>query len=210
MSGVTTQVATRVESHSLPTVEERGWPPPQGQWTYEDWLRLPDDGWQYEVIEGVLYMVPAPTTIHQRISRELQWHMLNFIKQHHLGEVFDAPTDVYLPDQDTPVQPDLLFIVTGRAHLISERGINGAPDLVVEILSPKTWWQDRRVKVPLYEEAGVQECWVVDPDASAIEVYVLRGQTYELLGRWGMGEVIHSEVLERFEMAVDAVFSSMP
>jgi len=191
-------------------VEEGGWPPRQGEWTYEDWLRLPDDGWQYEVIKGVLYMVPAPTTTHQRISRELQWHMLNFIRQHHLGELFDAPTDVYLPGQETPVQPDLLFVTIGRAHLISERGIEGTPDLVVEILSPKTWWRDRRVKVPLYEEAGVRECWIVDPAASAIEVYVLRGQTYELMGRRGPGEVVHCEVLKGFEMAVDAILCSTP
>lgn len=190
---------------ATPAIEERAWPPPQGQWTYEDWLRLPDDGWQYEVIKGVLYMVPAPTPQHQRASSNLELRMKLFVMEHHLGEVFYAPLDVYPPGQETPVEPDLLFIAAERAHLISERGIEGAPDLVVEVLSPKTWWRDRRVKVPLYEETGVRECWLVDPAARTIEVYILRGRTYELLDQWGPGENAHSEVLEGFEVAVEDI-----
>lgn len=193
-----TQVAT-------PAIEERTWPPLQGQWTYEDWLRLPDDGWQYEIIKGVLYMVPAPTPRHQRASGNLELRMKLFVLEHGLGEVFDAPLDVYLPGQETPVEPDLLFIATERAHLVSERGVEGAPDLVVEVLSPKTWWRDRRVKMPLYEETGVRECWLVDPAARTIEVYVLRDRAYELLDRWGPGEIARSEVLKEFEVAVEDI-----
>ncbi len=190
---------------ATPAVEERAWPPPQGQWTYEDWLRLPDDGWQYEVIKGVLYTVPAPTPHHQRASGNLELRMKLFVMEHSLGEVFYAPLDVYLPGQETPVEPDLLFIAAERAHLVSERGIEGAPDLVVEVLSPKTWWRDRRVKVPLYEETGVRECWLVDSAARIIEMYILRGRAYELLGRWGPGEIAHSEVLKGFEVAVEEI-----
>jgi len=184
---------------------DRAWPPPQGRWTYEDWLRLPDDGWQYEVIKGVLYMVPAPTPKHQRVSRNLEFAMWRFVQESQLGEVFDAPTDVYLPSQETPVQPDLLFVATGGAATVSERGIEGAPDLVVEILSPRTWWRDRRVKMPLYEEAGVRELWLIDPNISTIEVYVLRGGAYALLGQWGPGEQAHSEVLEGFAIGADEI-----
>ncbi len=184
---------------------ERKWPPRQGEWTYEDWCRLPDDGWQYEVIDGVLYMNPAPTTTHQRISRNLEFAFWLFARDEQAGEVFDAPTDVYLPGQETPVQPDLLFISAEREDIISERGIEAAPDIVVEILSPRNWWQDRRVKMPLYEETGVKEFWIVDPDEQDIEVYVLREGRYALLNRWGPGEVAQSDVLSGFDVAVDMV-----
>lgn len=191
-----------MERHS---VAERAWPPPQGQWTYEDWLRLPDDGWQYEVIKGVLYMTPAPNTDHQLVSRELLWHMLNYIKQHGLGELFDAPIDVYLPGQETPVEPDLVFIATARQEIISKRGIEDAPDLIVEILSPSNWWRDRRAKLPLYEETGVPEFWIIDPDLQTVEVYVLRDQQYVLLGQWGQGELVTSQALTGFQVAVDDI-----
>lgn len=185
--------------------EEREWPPQQGEWTYDDWRRLPDDGWQYEVIKGVLYKNPAPTTIHQRISGNLGFALRAFVRQEQVGTVFGAPTDVYLPGQETPVQPDLLFIAAEREDIISERGIEAAPDIVVEILSLRNWWQDRRVKMPLYEETGVKEFWIVDPDKQDIEVYVLRERRYALLNRWGPGEVARSDVLSGFDVAVDMV-----
>jgi len=188
--------------------EERPWPPPQGQWTYQDYLRLPDDGTQYEIIKGVLYMVPAPTTAHQRASRNLEFQMWEFVRRHGLGDVFYAPTDVYLPGQETPVQPDLLFVAVGRAGIIQKRGVEGTPDLVVEIISPRTWWQDRRVKLPLYEETGVPECWIVDPDQGVIEVYVLERGSYALLGHWKRGEVVVSRALAGFQVAVDEVLGS--
>ncbi len=197
------QTTVAVASQAAPLVAsevERPWPPPQGEWTYEDWLRLPNDGWQYQVIKGVLYMNPAPAIIHQRVSRNLEFAFLLFTTERQSGEIFDAPTDVYLPRQDTPVQPDLLFISAERRDIIGERGVEGAPDLVVEILSRRTWWQDRRVKQPLYEETGVRECWIVDPKAKTIEVYVLQEGQYALLGQWESGETARSEILIGFEV----------
>lgn len=187
---------------------ERPWPPEQGEWIYEDWLRLPDDGWKYEVIKGVLYMAPAPRPRHQAISRELLYRLLSHVEAQALGEVYYAPIDVFLPEQETPVQPDLLFIARDRLDIVRpDEGIYGAPDLIVEILSPSDWYTDRKVKFPLYAETGVREYWMVDPKARTIEVYVLREATYELLGRWGAGEVARSEVLPEFEVAVDEVLS---
>jgi Uma2 family endonuclease len=191
-------------------VEECAWPPPQGEWTYQDYLRLPSDGMQYEIIKGVLYMVPAPTTEHQRASRNLEFQMWEFARRHGLGEVFDAPTDVYLPGQETPVQPDILYVAAGQAGIIQKRGVEGAPDLVVEIISPRTWWQDRKVKLPLYEETGVPECWIVDPDQGTIEVYGLQRGAYALLGHWGRGEVAVSQALAGFQVAVDDVLGPTP
>lgn len=205
MAEVTKQITVEVERQ----VGELTWPPPQGQWTYEDWLRLPTDSWQYEVIKGVLHMAPAPNTDHQGIATELSWHMLNFIKQGQLGKLYHAPIDVYLPGQETPVEPDLVFIAATRLNIISKRGIEGAPDLVVEILSPNSWWRDRRAKLPLYEETGVRECWLIDPELQTIEIYVLRDQSYALLGQWGRGEVAASPVMAGFEIGVEEIMPSL-
>jgi Uma2 family endonuclease len=197
----------KIVSHRA-TPAERPWPPPQGQWTYEDWLRLPEDGWRYEVIKGVLYMAPAPTTHHQRASRKLEFAMLSFVERERLGEVFNAPVDVYLPGQETPVEPDLLFVSAERAGIISDRGIEGAPDLVVEISSPTTWWKDLRVKLPLYQETGVREYWVVDTEAKTVQVFVLRRGTYASLGQWGPGQAVRSEVLAGFQVDVETILTA--
>jgi len=186
---------------------ERAWPPKQGEWTYEDYMRLPDDGWQYEIIKGVLYMAAAPRPRHQIISGRIEYAMMNFVLPKG-GLVLNAPLDVMLPDQETPVQPDLVYIAADRLDIVGEKMIEGAPDLVVEILSPTTWWKDRRVKLPLYAETGVRECWLVDLDEASIEVHVLRGGRYELLGKWGMDEQASSETLAGFEIAVGELLAA--
>lgn len=199
----------------------RPWPPEQGDWTYEDWLRLPDNGWRYEVIKGVLYVTPAPKPRHQAISRELEDRMWTFVKAHNLGQVFYAPIDVFLPGQETPVQPDIIFIARDRLDIVRpDEGIYGAPDLIVEVLSPSDWIKDREEKLALYAETGVREYWIVAPKpygakyydqslgkAPSIDVYTLREAGYELQGRWGMGEVARSEVLPGFSVVVDEIFN---
>ncbi|HIC88572.1 MAG TPA: Uma2 family endonuclease [Anaerolineae bacterium] len=188
--------------------QERFWPPAQGEWTYEDYLRLPDDGWRYEVIRGVLRVVPAPREIHQRVSGGLFVALWSFVRDHQLGRVYEAPFEVILSDIATPVQPDILFISAERIEeTITPQRVEGAPDLIVEILSPGNWLDDRREKFRVYEESGVREYWIVDPDGRVIEVFVLREGGYTLLGKWGSGEVARSEVLVGFEVAVDELFA---
>lgn len=181
------------------------WPPPRDRWTYADYKRLPDDGWRYEVIEGELYMSPAPRTKHQRISARLQFAMTKFAQAQHLGEVLNAPIDVRLGDLANPVQPDILFIRQDRLDIIREEWVEGAPDLIVEILSPGNWLDDRRTKYRVYALAGVREYWIVDPDKRQIEVFALRGSDYEILGRFGPGERAASEILSGFDIGVDEV-----
>ncbi|MFQ5854844.1 MAG: Uma2 family endonuclease [Anaerolineae bacterium] len=185
---------------------ERPWPPPQGQWTYEDWLKLPDDGYRYEVIDGVLYMTPPPRTRHQRVSARLARRLLNFVEEHALGEVLYAPVGVQLPNRSVPFQPDILFIRAERLDIIGEKNVEGAPDLIVEILSPSNWLYDRREKMQVYQEAGVAEYWIVDPRTRTIEMHVLEQGTYLLVGQYGPGEVIQSQVVPGFEVRVDEVF----
>ena len=104
--------------------------------TYEDYLTLPDEK-RYELIEGDLYMVPAPDFYHQIISRNIEFLLWGFIKKRNLGTVVHAPVDVVLTTEDV-IQPDILYISNERRGIITGRNVTGAPDLVIEILSPST------------------------------------------------------------------------
>ncbi|MBI3763648.1 MAG: Uma2 family endonuclease [Chloroflexi bacterium] len=184
-------------------------PPEQGQWTYEDWLRLPDDGYRYEVLDGVLYMAPPPHPEHQRSLSPLGGQMIVHVTARKLGEVIFAPCAVRLPGQPVPVQPDIFFIAADRLKFFEKQAFNGAPDLVVEMLSPSNWVYDRKEKFQAYERAGVREYWIADYRAKTIEVFSLKGDAFVLLDKWGPGETAQSEVLEGFEIAVDEVFKPL-
>lgn len=177
-------------------------PPPQGRWTYQDYKRLPDNGMRYEVIEGELYMTPAPSTKHQRLLLALTIRLSDYLKQTPSGELFFAPVDVRMGGLANPVQPDLLFIAANRLDIVKEDYIDGAPDLIVEALSPGTQRHDRRTKFNLYARAGVKEYWLIDPQTCAAEVYVLRGQAYALLGNFTPGDSLRSEILSGLELPV--------
>ena len=138
------------------TTTDEYWPPPQGEWTYQDYSRLPDNGLRYEVINGELIMTPAPVPVHQKIIANLYRHLWEYVQKQSAGEVFFAPIDVNLPDLASLVQPDLLFIATERLDIIKEKFIEGSPDLIMEILSAGSERQDRRVKFELYARAGVR------------------------------------------------------
>ncbi|HRQ38807.1 MAG TPA: Uma2 family endonuclease [Chloroflexota bacterium] len=121
------------------TKTKHSWPPPQGAWRYEDYLRLPDNGFRYEIIKGELFMSPAPTIQHQRILFNLIKLVGNFLEQHKFGgEAMAAPVDVNLPGVSSTVQPDFLYVSDGRLYIVREKSIEGPPDLIVEILSPGT------------------------------------------------------------------------
>ncbi len=149
------------------------------KFTYEDYLLFPDDGKRHELIDGEHYVTPSPSIWsmarvnsikHQRISRRLVTAFENFLKHHSGGEIFFAPTDVVLSDQDV-VQPDLLFVSAARASLITETCIQGAPDLMIEILSETTRKSDEIIKRKLYARHGVGEYWIVDPELETVKVY---------------------------------------
>jgi Uma2 family endonuclease len=186
-------------------VESHYWPPPQGKWTYEDYTRLPDNGMRYEVIQGELYMSPAPSPKHQRIIAALYGYLWEYLKNQPVGEAFFAPIDVKLPNLATPVQPDLLFIANEQLSIVKEKFIEGVPDLVVEVISPTSATHDRTTKFSIYAMAGVREYWIVDPDARTIEINVLRGQAYAPLGNFGPEDQTRSEVLTDFSVQVGEV-----
>lgn len=181
------------------------WPPPQGEWTYDDYAHLPDNGMRYEVIEGDLYMNPAPRPKHQRVIALLYGHLWEYLKDRPGGEVFFAPIDVNLPDLTSPVQPDLLFIAADHLDIVKAEFIEGVPDLIVEVLSPGNPTHDRITKFQVYARAGVREYWLIDPDARQVEINVLRGQAYAALGVFGPADEIRSEVLADFTIPVNEI-----
>src|SRR3990167_1134525 len=139
------------------------------RYTYDDYLKTSDDR-RYELIEGELYMTPSPITNHQRISRKIEFLLEKFVTENDLGEVFYAPYDVYLDDENV-VQPDIMFISKGRSKIIGEKNLQGAPDLVVEILSESTAYRDLIQKKKLYAKFGVKEYWIVVPEEKTIDIY---------------------------------------
>ena len=181
--------------------------PAQGHWTFDDYARLPDDGKRYEVIRGELYMSAAPRPIHQRVITRLSFFLEGYVEEHNLGTVFVAPIDVILPEKlGDPVQPDIVVIRRENLPIVGELNIQGASDLVMEVLSPSNPAHDRSLKYELYAEAGVPEYWIIDPHERRVEVFVLRGGDYELLGRYGDDDTARSEILEGFTFKPDEIF----
>jgi len=137
--------------------------PSSQQLTYEDYCHLPNDGKRYEIIDGELYVSPAPRILHQLVSGRLFFQLHGHVSAHDLGLVLSAPTDIVF-SRINIVQPDLLFIAKARLHIVTETNIKGAPDLLIEILSPNTADVDRDIKRKLYARFGVKEYWKVHPE----------------------------------------------
>jgi len=177
---------------------------PRIKFTYADYRNTPEDE-RYELIDGELIMASAPRIIHQRTERKLVTLLDTFVEQNGLGEIFYAPTDVVLSDTDV-VQPDILFVSNARAHIITEDNIRGAPNLVIEILSPSTAQRDRTLKRTLYAKHSVQEYWQVDTDAHTIAVLTLADHGFELAAVYGEGQTLASPLLPGFALDLDLVF----
>jgi len=176
------------------------------KYTYEDYLNIPDDT-RYELIEGGLLMVPSPIPKHQRISGRLEFELKKFVSESELGEVFDAPIDVYLDDENV-VQPDILFISKERLGIIGEKNIQDPPCLVIEILSEGTAYRDLVQKKRLYAKFGVKEYWIVDPGEELIEVYTLKedSNTYTLLSTYTKEDTLSSPYLQGLKIELKGIF----
>ena len=179
-------------------------PKPRTKLTYEDYAKTPDDE-RWELLNGELIMAPSPREAHQRIQTGLGWRLARFVEVRDLGKVYFAPFDVVLSDTDV-VQPDIMFVSREREHIITHANIQGAPDLVVEILSPSTAERDRTVKLRLYAEHGVKEYWQVEPEAQTVTVLLLRDGIFEEVGSYGKGQSLSSPTLEGFIVSLDEIF----
>ncbi len=177
----------------------------RGNLTYWEYTALPDDGNRYEIINGELKMTPAPKISHQEISLNIEYEIRTHIKKHNLGKVFDAPVDVLLENKIV-VQPDIVFILKENYEIITEDNIKGAPDLIIEILSPSTTHYDMFEKKEIYEKYGVKEYWIVDPDKQWVEVYVSHNKKFKLIQKAEKEGRIKSFVINEFYIDFKTIF----
>ncbi len=200
-------VARQISQTFPATGRKQAWPE-QGEWSYEDYLRLPEDGRRYEIIEGVLYVANAPSYDHQYTVLKIASKLERFIEKSTLGVVIAAPFEVHLPGIAKPVQPDVLFITTERQPGPGTQIFEGAPDLIVEVLSPSSIRLDQHIKFGAYEQAGVREYWIADPKTRAVIIYTLPsgGQEYALLGQFTAADALRSNILPGLEIAVGQIF----
>jgi Uma2 family endonuclease len=147
--------------------------------TYADYAALPDDGRRYELYEGEIEMTPAPSTRHQLAIKNLLFLLEGYLRAHGAGVIIPSPVDLILSNT-TVLQPDLVVVLRGREQIITERGVEGPPNLVIEVLSPSTAARDRQSKAQLYARYGVKHYWIADPDARRIESYELDSGAYAL------------------------------
>lgn len=183
--------------------------PPDKLWTYDDLLALPasTDGRRYEILDGILVVSPAPGTKHQRVLGNLYTMFRRTLHDTRIAEVFVAPFDVVLSTTRV-AEPDLVIIAAHRRGILERRGVAGAPDLVIEILSPSNTKHDLVTKRRMYARSGIREYWIVDPQAEAVEVLALidDGLSYRQVGYHANGETLASTVFE-LALSVDEIFA---
>ena len=176
------------------------------QMTYEEYLEGPEIKGRYDVIDGILIMAPSPTRIHQEILGQLYFLLRQFLDEHRLGSVFIAPLDVVVErDPLKTRQPDLLFVSNARSEILQDI-VEGAPDLVVEILSPSNSRAHIQEKLDDYAGLGVSECWLVSPEGRTVEVLTAAEGGWERASLSGVGDTVTSGVLDEFEVAVSDIF----
>jgi Uma2 family endonuclease len=180
--------------------------PGSPRFTYEDYVLLPEDR-RYEVIDGELYLTPAPTPYHQAVKQRIEQFLLAHVEGRGLGQILDAPCDVVLSRFDV-LQPDIFFVSAGRRSVIGEKFISEAPDLVVEVLSPGTRKRDRIFKAKRYARFGVREMWIADPDKKSIEVFVNTEERFRREAVYVEEDVLRSPLLPGLEVPLARVFSA--
>jgi len=179
--------------------------PPQGSWTYDEYAALPDDGQRYEIVNGVLVMAPAPSPAHQDIVGMIFHYLLVQVKFAGLGRVFTAPIDVDL-GQKNVFQPDVVVVLNAHLERVAAKKIVGAPDLVVEVVSPGSGLMDRIAKYAVYARAGISEYWMVKPEGKTVEVFVLEAGEYRSLGVFGGQQTLPSRVVPGLLVRVEQFF----
>jgi Uma2 family endonuclease len=179
-------------------------------YTYADYLKFSFEE-MVEIIRGKIFkMSPAPNTYHQDISRNLCGALFTYLKGKNC-KFYDAPFDVILPvkgktfmQSDRVVQPDIVVIC--NPEIIKERGCFGAPDWIIEIVSPFTTKKDIQLKFDLYEESGVKEYWIVEPRNHTVEVFVLKEDKYKRITTYVGDDIAFSNTLEGLEIDLKEIF----
>lgn len=196
-------------SDQLPTITCADWVPGPGQenWTYDDYCTL-NDGRRYEIVNGVLYLIPTPWVLHQRTVGEMFIHLFDYVAFTHLGKVVLGPLDVELAP-NVVLQPDILVVLHSGLGKITDTHFTGAPDLVIEVSSPGTIGYERREKQDAYARGGVPEYWIVDPDSRTVEVLILEGGEYLSQGVYRGKATLPSQIVPGLLVHVEQYFVSV-
>ncbi len=176
-------------------------------WTYEDYLSLEEEK-RYEIIDGELLEMPAPSLRHQKIVGMLYRLLSQHVEEKALGEVYISPVDVVLSPYHV-VQPDIVLVLKENYHTLKENSIHGSPDLVVEVVSPSTFKRDTEDKRRLYAKYGVKEYWLVFPEERVVEVLTLEGNEYEVFSHAFESGKVCSKLLEDFCLNLEGVFGAV-
>jgi Uma2 family endonuclease len=177
---------------------------PKIKFTVNDYMTTPDDK-RCQLLDGELIVAPSPTSRHQTIAGQFFVALNQFVAENGLGRTWIAPLDVVLSDHDV-AQPDILFVSNDRSGIITAPNIQGAPDLVVEILSPATAQYDRGYKRTLYGRHGVREYWLVDPDAETVEVLTEGAEELALGATYRRGDTLTSPLLDGLAIPLEQIF----
>lgn len=176
--------------------------------THADYVLLPDDGRRWELLEGDFHVSPAPTSWHQAVVAELVFQFMSAFRTSGAARVLPSPIDVMLDDTNT-VQPDVVVVRHERRHLISKRGVVGAPDLVVEVISPDYASKDAVLKRHLYARFGVPEYWLVDPEERTVSLLTLRDGKYVETTSLRASGVTESGVFPALKVPLDQLFRDL-
>ncbi len=177
------------------------------KFSYENLQHIPPDRNRYEIVDGELFVTPAPIPLHQRIVLNLSAELRQFVRKRRLGEVFVAPLDVVFTSS-TVLEPDVIFISRARLHIIGEKHLTGPPDLVVEVTSESSARLDREIKPKQYAFYRVPEFWRFDPEGKSVEIFRLKEGEYELVARLGFGDTLTSPLFPGLSLPVSSLWES--
>jgi len=174
-------------------------------YTYEDYLNLPDNGKRYEIIDGELYMVPAPSLWHQDTIGQFYRRIGNFLEDNPVGKIYLAPTDIIFSEIDV-LQPDLIFVSKEKFDILAGANIQGAPDLVIEVLSPGTEKRDRTIKLKAYSKFGVLEYWMANDESETVEIWRRKGKKLVFHALLDRTQTLTTPLLPGLEIALGKIF----
>jgi Uma2 family endonuclease len=172
-----------------------------------EFRQLPEGPPYFQLIKGELFMSPSPRWRHQQIVLNIASAIREHLRKHRVGKVTIAPSDVELSPDDV-YEPDIYFVSKARVGIFTEQGASGAPDLVIEVLSPSTARLDRGPKREGYAAAGVRELWFVEPRQRKIEIYTLQGSELALVRTAGIGDTIETPLIPELTLDVREIFES--
>jgi len=173
--------------------------------TYEDYLLFPDDGLRHEILDGEHFVTNAPSRWHQKAVANLIYLFMDFLRRNPLGEIYAAPFEVLFSLHNVAL-PDLIFVSNERAGILTDKNVQGTPDLIIEILSPSTRRADEVVKHGIYERFGVREYWIVDVRLQAVRVFREAGESFDPALSFCAGDVLTTPVLPGLEIPVRQIF----